>query len=88
MREHRGRGGLEGRRVGVGTEPACSGLSLQARQYPLGRSMTEMEVMQFLNRDQGLRPSAQALIYLRDSSFLKCLPGLPLQQDRQAQGWH
>ncbi|XP_063093010.1 telomerase protein component 1 isoform X1 [Cavia porcellus] len=45
-----------------------------AQQYPPGRSMTEMEVMQFLNRDQGLQPSAQALIYLRDSSFLSSVP--------------
>uniref|UniRef100_A0A8C2UNH7 Telomerase associated protein 1 n=1 Tax=Chinchilla lanigera TaxID=34839 RepID=A0A8C2UNH7_CHILA len=56
-----------------------------AQQYPLGRSVTEMEVMQFLNRDQGLQPSARALIYLRDSSFLRCLPlppgpGLPPHQ--------
>lgn len=33
--------------------------------------MTEMEVMQFLNRSQRLQPSAQALIYFRDSSFLR-----------------
>ncbi|XP_023559913.1 LOW QUALITY PROTEIN: telomerase protein component 1-like [Octodon degus] len=45
-----------------------------ARQYPPGRSVTEMEVMQFLNRDQCLRPSARALIYLRDSSFLSSVP--------------
>ncbi|XP_013364023.1 PREDICTED: telomerase protein component 1 [Chinchilla lanigera] len=45
-----------------------------AQQYPLGRSVTEMEVMQFLNRDQGLQPSARALIYLRDSSFLSSVP--------------
>ncbi|KAM6181674.1 telomerase protein component 1 [Erethizon dorsatum] len=45
-----------------------------AQQYPPGRSVTEMEVMQFLNRDQCLQPSAQALIYLRDSSFLSSVP--------------
>nr|XP_013009973.1 telomerase protein component 1-like [Cavia porcellus] len=45
-----------------------------ARQYPPGRSVTEMEVMQFLNRGQGLQPCAQALIYLRDSSFLRSVP--------------
>ncbi|KAG8509749.1 Telomerase protein component 1, partial [Galemys pyrenaicus] len=43
-----------------------------AQQYPPGRSVTEMEVMQFLNR--GLQPSAQALIYFRDSSFLSSVP--------------
>lgn len=35
--------------------------------------MTEMEVMQFLNRGLRLQPSAQGLIYLRDSSFLRYL---------------
>ncbi|XP_040825708.1 telomerase protein component 1 [Ochotona curzoniae] len=45
-----------------------------AKQYPAGRSVTEMEVMQFLNRDLGLQPSAQALIYFRDSSFLSSVP--------------
>lgn len=44
------------------------------QQYPSGRSVTEMEVMQFLNRDQHLQPSAQALIYFRDSSFLSSVP--------------
>lgn len=65
--------------MGLAVRLPVPALSLQARQYPPGRSVTEMEVMQFLNRDQGLQPSAQALIYLRDSSFLRCLPGLPLQ---------
>lgn len=46
-------------------------LSLQAQQYPSGRSVTEMEVMQFLNRGLRLQPSAQPLIYFRDSSFLR-----------------
>nr|XP_002753746.3 telomerase protein component 1 isoform X2 [Callithrix jacchus] len=46
-----------------------------AQQYPSGRSVTEMEVMQFLNRNQRLQPSAQALIYFRDSSFLSSVPG-------------
>uniref|UniRef100_A0A2I2Z6W2 Telomerase associated protein 1 n=1 Tax=Gorilla gorilla gorilla TaxID=9595 RepID=A0A2I2Z6W2_GORGO len=45
-----------------------------AQQYPSGRSVTEMEVMQFLNRNQRLQPSAQALIYFRDSSFLSSVP--------------
>ncbi|XP_020013985.2 telomerase protein component 1 isoform X1 [Castor canadensis] len=45
-----------------------------AQQYPSGRSVTEMEVMQFLNRDRCLKPSAQALIYFRDSSFLSSVP--------------
>uniref|UniRef100_A0A2K5IK47 Telomerase protein component 1 n=1 Tax=Colobus angolensis palliatus TaxID=336983 RepID=A0A2K5IK47_COLAP len=45
-----------------------------AQQYPSGRSVTEMEVMQFLNRNQCLQPSAQALIYFRDSSFLSSVP--------------
>ncbi|XP_021569917.1 telomerase protein component 1 [Carlito syrichta] len=44
------------------------------QEYPSGRSVTEMEVMQFLNRDQCLQPSAQALIYFRDSSFLGSVP--------------
>ncbi|XP_045143661.1 telomerase protein component 1 [Echinops telfairi] len=42
-----------------------------ARQYPPGRSVTEMEVMQFLNRSQ---TSVPALIYFRDPSFLRCVP--------------
>ncbi|KAK2498922.1 hypothetical protein MC885_003950 [Smutsia gigantea] len=45
-----------------------------ARQYPAGRSVTEMEVMQFLNRGLHRRPSAQALIYFRDPSFLGSVP--------------
>uniref|UniRef100_A0A2K5S4C8 Telomerase protein component 1 n=1 Tax=Cebus imitator TaxID=2715852 RepID=A0A2K5S4C8_CEBIM len=45
-----------------------------AQQYPSGRSVTEMEVMQFLNRNQRQQPSAQALIYFRDSSFLSSVP--------------
>ncbi|XP_041594364.1 telomerase protein component 1 isoform X2 [Vulpes lagopus] len=45
-----------------------------AQQYPPGRSVTEMEVMQFLDRARRLQPSAQALIYLRDSSFLSSVP--------------
>eukprot|EP00071_Canis_lupus_P050235 XP_022283792.1 telomerase protein component 1 isoform X2 [Canis lupus familiaris] len=44
------------------------------QQYPPGRSVTEMEVMQFLDRARRLQPSAQALIYLRDSSFLSSVP--------------
>ncbi|XP_042557018.1 telomerase protein component 1 [Dipodomys spectabilis] len=44
------------------------------QQYPSGRSVTEMEVMQFLNRDQCLQTSAQALIYFRDPSFLSSVP--------------
>ncbi|KAM9091234.1 telomerase protein component 1 isoform 2-T2 [Megaptera novaeangliae] len=48
--------------------------SEQARQYPSGRSVTEMEVMQFLNRGLRLQPSAQPLIYFRDSSFLSSVP--------------
>lgn len=50
------------------TEPTCS---LQAQQYPAGRSVTEMEVMQFLDRGLRLQPSAQPLLYFRDSSFLR-----------------
>uniref|UniRef100_A0A8C9A896 Telomerase associated protein 1 n=1 Tax=Prolemur simus TaxID=1328070 RepID=A0A8C9A896_PROSS len=45
-----------------------------AQQYPSGRSVTEMEVMQFLNRAQRLQPSAPGLIYFRDSSFLSSVP--------------
>ncbi|XP_031217755.1 telomerase protein component 1 [Mastomys coucha] len=44
------------------------------QQYPSGRSVTEMEVMQFLNRDQRSQPSAQALIYFRDPDFLSSVP--------------
>ena len=36
--------------------------------------MTEMEVMQFLNRGQRSQPSAQALIYFRDPDFLSSVP--------------
>ncbi|NP_001297242.1 telomerase protein component 1 [Heterocephalus glaber] len=46
------------------------------QQYPPGRSVTELEVMQFLNRDRCTQPSAQALIYLRDSSFLSSVPDM------------
>ncbi|KFO22262.1 Telomerase protein component 1 [Fukomys damarensis] len=46
------------------------------QQYPPGRSVTELEVMQFLNRDQCAPPSAQALIYLRDPSFLSSVPDM------------
>lgn len=35
--------------------------------------MTEMEVMQFLDRGLRLQPSAQALLYFQDSSFLRYL---------------
>lgn len=35
--------------------------------------MTEMEVMQFLNRGLHQQSSAQALIYFRDPSFLRYL---------------
>ncbi|XP_036849878.2 telomerase protein component 1 isoform X2 [Manis javanica] len=45
-----------------------------ARQYPAGRSVTEMEVMQFLNRGLHRQPSTQALIYFRDSGFLSSVP--------------
>ncbi|XP_004413083.1 PREDICTED: telomerase protein component 1 [Odobenus rosmarus divergens] len=45
-----------------------------AQRYPPGRSVTEMEVMQFLDRGLRLQPSAQALIYFRDSSFLSSVP--------------
>ncbi|XP_058149817.1 telomerase protein component 1 isoform X1 [Dasypus novemcinctus] len=45
-----------------------------AQQYPPGRSVTEMEVMQFLNRSLRLQSSAQAFIYIRDSSFLSSVP--------------
>ncbi|XP_064148316.1 telomerase protein component 1 isoform X2 [Loxodonta africana] len=45
-----------------------------AQQYPPGRSVTEMEVMQFLNRGLRLQNSAPALIYFRDSSFLSSVP--------------
>uniref|UniRef100_A0A8C2RHJ1 Telomerase associated protein 1 n=1 Tax=Capra hircus TaxID=9925 RepID=A0A8C2RHJ1_CAPHI len=40
-----------------------------AQQYPAGRSVTEMEVMQFLNRGLRLQPSAQPLLYFRDSTL-------------------
>ncbi|XP_060002650.1 telomerase protein component 1 isoform X3 [Lagenorhynchus albirostris] len=65
-------------------QPSCHRLALgrhrggdpseQAQQYPSGRSVTEMEVMQFLNRGLRLQPSAQPLIYFRDSSFLSSVP--------------
>ncbi|XP_007949412.1 telomerase protein component 1 [Orycteropus afer afer] len=45
-----------------------------AKQYPPGRSVTEMEVMQFLNRGLRLKTCAPALIYFRDSSFLSSVP--------------
>ncbi|XP_006835617.1 PREDICTED: telomerase protein component 1 [Chrysochloris asiatica] len=45
-----------------------------ASQYPTGRSVTEMEVMQFLNRGPRLQTPAPALIYFRDSSFLSSVP--------------
>nr|XP_006994908.1 telomerase protein component 1 [Peromyscus maniculatus bairdii] len=45
-----------------------------AQQYPSGRSVTEMEVMQFLNRSQRCQPSAQALVYFRDPGFLSSVP--------------
>ncbi|XP_055989915.1 telomerase protein component 1 [Sorex fumeus] len=44
------------------------------QQYPPGRSVTEMEVMQFLNRGSRLPPLAQALIYFRDPGFLSSVP--------------
>ncbi|XP_029397594.1 telomerase protein component 1 [Mus pahari] len=44
------------------------------QEYPSGRSVTEMEVMQFLNRGQRSQPSAQALIYFRDPNFLSSVP--------------
>ncbi|XP_004390075.1 telomerase protein component 1 [Trichechus manatus latirostris] len=45
-----------------------------AQQYPPGRSVTEMEVMQFLNRGLHLQNPAPAHIYFRDSSFLSSVP--------------
>ncbi|XP_076983448.1 telomerase protein component 1 isoform X2 [Tamandua tetradactyla] len=45
-----------------------------AQQYPLGRSVTEMEVMQFLNGSLRLQSSVPAFIYIRDSSFLSSVP--------------
>ncbi|XP_032199046.1 telomerase protein component 1 isoform X2 [Mustela erminea] len=45
-----------------------------AQQYPPGRSVTEMEVMQFLDRGLRLQPSAPALIYFRDANFLSSVP--------------
>ncbi|XP_040591714.1 telomerase protein component 1 isoform X2 [Mesocricetus auratus] len=45
-----------------------------AQQYPSGRSVTEMEVMQFLNRSRRLQPSTEALIYFRDPGFLSSVP--------------
>ncbi|KAM9066652.1 telomerase protein component 1 isoform X3 [Sarcophilus harrisii] len=44
-----------------------------AKDYPSGRSVTEMEVMQFLSRGSR-HQSSPALIYLRDSSFLSSVP--------------
>lgn len=44
------------------------------QRYPSGRSVTEMEVMQFLNRGQRSEPSDQALIYFRDPGFLSSVP--------------
>uniref|UniRef100_A0A4X2LLE4 Telomerase associated protein 1 n=1 Tax=Vombatus ursinus TaxID=29139 RepID=A0A4X2LLE4_VOMUR len=45
-----------------------------AKDYPSGRSVTEMEVMQFLNRSSCHQCFSPALIYLRDSSFLSSVP--------------
>ncbi|XP_037690358.1 telomerase protein component 1 isoform X2 [Choloepus didactylus] len=45
-----------------------------AQQYPPGRSVTEMEVMQFLHRSLRLQSPAQAFIYTRESSFLSSVP--------------
>ncbi|XP_036895648.1 telomerase protein component 1 [Sturnira hondurensis] len=45
-----------------------------AQEYPSGRSVTEMEVMQFLNRGLRLQSSAQGLIYFRNSDFLSSVP--------------
>uniref|UniRef100_M3Z351 Telomerase associated protein 1 n=1 Tax=Mustela putorius furo TaxID=9669 RepID=M3Z351_MUSPF len=45
-----------------------------AQRYPPGRSVTEMEVMQFLDRGLRLQPSAPALIYFRDANFLSSVP--------------
>ncbi|XP_049624684.1 telomerase protein component 1 [Suncus etruscus] len=44
------------------------------QQYPPGRSVTEMEVMQFLDRGSRLQPAAQALVYFRDPGFLSSVP--------------
>uniref|UniRef100_F6X8W9 Telomerase associated protein 1 n=1 Tax=Monodelphis domestica TaxID=13616 RepID=F6X8W9_MONDO len=44
------------------------------KDYPPGRSVTEMEVMQFLNRGSHQQGVSPALIYLRDSSFLSSVP--------------
>ncbi|XP_006883338.1 PREDICTED: telomerase protein component 1 [Elephantulus edwardii] len=44
------------------------------QQYPPGRSVTEMEMMQFLNRGLRLQTSAPALIYFRENSFLSSVP--------------
>ncbi|XP_032712839.1 telomerase protein component 1 [Lontra canadensis] len=45
-----------------------------AQRYPPGRSVTEMEVMQFLDRGLRLQHSAQGLIYFRDANFLSSVP--------------
>ncbi|XP_036592246.1 telomerase protein component 1 isoform X2 [Trichosurus vulpecula] len=45
-----------------------------AKDYPSGRSVTEMEVMQFLSRGSRHQCLTPALIYLRDSSFLSSVP--------------
>ncbi|XP_043840432.1 telomerase protein component 1 [Dromiciops gliroides] len=45
-----------------------------AKDYPSGRSVTEMEVMQFLSRGSRHQCFSPALIYLRDSSFLSSVP--------------
>ncbi|XP_074091083.1 telomerase protein component 1 isoform X1 [Macrotis lagotis] len=44
------------------------------KDYPPGRSVTEMEVMQFLSRGSRHQCSSPALIYLRNSSFLSFVP--------------
>uniref|UniRef100_A0A8C5JWG6 Telomerase associated protein 1 n=1 Tax=Jaculus jaculus TaxID=51337 RepID=A0A8C5JWG6_JACJA len=45
-----------------------------AQDYPSGRSVTELEMMQFLNQRKHRQPSAPALIYFRDSGFLGSVP--------------
>lgn len=44
---------------------------MQVQQYPPGRSVTEMEVMQFLDRGSRLQSAAPALVYFRDPGFLR-----------------
>ncbi|KAH1182248.1 hypothetical protein KIL84_010002 [Mauremys mutica] len=48
--------------------------SLQVKSYPRGRSITELEVMQFLSSQRNSGSAAQAFFYLREPDFLGSVP--------------